>query len=403
MIHLAAGKSRKRKEIERAFSFNDLNQDILERVLSWLPASSFLRLRTVCKRWNSIGKSRTFQVACAHIPSRSPWFLMVDQELEQSIVYDASEGNWKALSPPIRLRDRRKGKSIPVAASGATVCYQTVDGNLEVCNPVTGSCRKLPHLQQATKACPVHAIAMHSTPSSSSSYKVVLVSGEFSSLAFRVFDSAKGLWDNEVKLVHDTKNSLMSCMVGGEVFYFLSKTGDVVATKMQRSPSKQYSSILTVENGEEIVYFISHSGTVVACNLGQKAFYEYPRLLPIYLEYSIDVVECNGEMLVVLLSEFLDTASLRVWRFSKEDVSWQQVATMPPAMAHEFYGKKLDINCCGHGSMILMCFHSNEFSSCVMFQMEADEWVELPKCFVYGCAKEFMSAFSFEPRLEVVV
>ncbi|KAG6508935.1 F-box only protein 13-like isoform X1 [Zingiber officinale] len=403
MIHLAAGKSRKRKEIERAFSFNDLNQDLLERVLSWLPASSFMRLRTVCKRWNSIAKSRTFQAACAHIPSRSPWFLMVDQELDQSIVYDAAEGDWKALNPPIQFLDRRKGKPIPVAASGATVCYQTVDGDLEVCNPVTGSCRKLPHLRQSTKACSVRAIAMHSTPSSSSSYKVVVVSGEFTSLAFRVFDSMRGLWDNEVKLVHETKNSAMSCTVGGEVFYFLSKAGDVVATGMQRSLSKQYSSVLTIENGEEIVYFISPSATVAACNLAQKAFYEYPRLLPIYSEYSIDVVECNGEMLVVLLSEFLDTASLRVWRFSKEDVSWRQVATMPPAMAHEFYGKKLDINCCGHGSMILMCFHSDGFSRCVMFRMEANEWVELPECFVYDCAKEFMSAFSFEPRMEVVV
>ncbi|KAK7310168.1 hypothetical protein RJT34_07497 [Clitoria ternatea] len=33
--------------------------------------------------------------------------------------------------------------------------------------------------------------------------------------------------------------------------------------------------------------------------------------------YSIDVVECNGEMLVVLLSEFLESASLRVWKYDE--------------------------------------------------------------------------------------
>ena len=73
---------------------------------------------------------------------------------------------------------------------------------------------------------------------------------------------------------------------------------------MQRSPSKQFSSVITNKNGQEIVYFLSSSGNVVTCNLTCKCFSEYPRLLPVYNEYSIDVVECNGEMLVVLLSEF---------------------------------------------------------------------------------------------------
>ncbi|WOL09396.1 hypothetical protein Cni_G18149 [Canna indica] len=51
MDHLV-GKSRKRKAKEAPIIpslLDELNQDLVERVLSWLPASSFFRLLSVCK------------------------------------------------------------------------------------------------------------------------------------------------------------------------------------------------------------------------------------------------------------------------------------------------------------------------------------------------------------------
>ncbi|XP_038990260.1 F-box only protein 13-like [Phoenix dactylifera] len=400
-----SGKSKKRKASDDAyfgcgFSLDELNQDLLERVLSWLPPSSFFRLRSVCKRWNSVATSASFQLACSQIPFRDPWFLMVDQDLDRSIVFDPAEANWKILNHPAYLQQRHGCKPIPVASSGGLVCYRTESGDLIVCNPVTGACRQLPPAGQASDNQTLHAITMYSSPKDPASYRIVLVSGEFSGLSFRVFDSATNRWQHELPLVQKSENSSESSMTGDETVYFLSKAGDVVATDMQRSPSKQYSSVLTVENGEEVVYFLSQSGTVVTCNLARKTFSEHPRLLPIFSEYSIDVVECNGEMLVVVLSEFLETASLRVWKF---DRSWRQVAAMPPSMSHEFYGKKVDINCIGSGDMIFICINSGDCSSYVLCNVVADEWKELPKCCVNGKAKEFMSAFSFEPRLEASV
>ncbi|XP_072976876.1 F-box only protein 13 [Typha angustifolia] len=407
-MNLAPERTKKRKAPEEAhessaFFLDDLNQDLLEGVLSWLPASSFFRLRSVCKRWSSIATSASFQLACSKIPFRDPWFLMVDQHLDQSIVFDSSEWNWKSLSHPVYLQQNHGDKPIPVASSGGLICYRTSSGEFIVCNPVTGACRRIPQVGLASESRNLHAIAMYSSPKDPSAYRIVLVLGEFSNLAFRVFDSNKGLWEEEAILAQKAESSSESHMAGDETVYFLSKAGDVVASNMQRSPSKQYSSVLTMENGEEVVYFLSHSGTVVACNLARRTFVEHPRLLPLYFEYSIDVVECDGEMLVVVLSEFLETASLRVWKFSKPDRSWQQVAAMPPAMSHEFYGKKVDINCIGHEDMIFICLNSSDFSSNIMCNVIKNQWVELPKCCVHGKAKEFMSAFSFEPRLEASV
>ncbi|XP_010273815.1 PREDICTED: F-box only protein 13-like [Nelumbo nucifera] len=382
-------------------SFDELNQDLLERVLSWLPTSSFCRLRSVCKRWSSVANSATFQLACSQVPYRDPWFFMVGPHLDQSIIFDTAERKWKNLNNQL-LQQNPSCNFIPVAASGGLICFRTISGDFVVCNPVTGACREIPPVGETTQSQTVHAIAMVSS-SNCSSYKLVLVSGEFPSLSVKVYDSEKNLWQEEIVLSRKTSNSLESEMAGDETLYFLSKAGDVVMTNMQRSPSKQYSSVITVKDGEEIIYFLSSSGTVISCNLAHKCFFEYPRLLPVFFEYSIDVVECRGEMLVVLLSEFLETASLRVWKFCEGDRSWHQLAVMPPSMSHEFYGKKADINCVGSGGQILICVNSGEFSSCYLCDLVRNEWTELPRCFVDGEAKEFMSAFCFEPRMEVYV
>ncbi|KAG6391308.1 hypothetical protein SASPL_149062 [Salvia splendens] len=194
--------SRKRKRDISEFPLNDLNQDLLERVLSWLPTSSFLRLTSVCKRWKSVSHS-SFKLACNQIPSRRSWFLMIQR--------------------------------------------------IQVCDPEM-----------------------------------------------------------------------------------------------------------------------------------RKSFFEYPRLLPAMSKYSIDLVEVEGRMCVVLLSEFLETASLRR-------------AAMQPWMSHGLYGKKADVNCAGGGYGKVL-FHNSRY---VMCDLGENEWEELPECTVEGGRREFVSAFSFEPRIEV--
>ncbi|KAF5187380.1 F-box only protein [Thalictrum thalictroides] len=401
-----SNKTKKRKLPEEdnevfGISLDDLNQDVLERVLSWLPTSSFIRFRSVCKRWKSVEASPSFLLACSEIPTRDPWFFMVDPHLDQSVVFDTAEKSWKCLKYPLLLQENPNCNSIPVAASGGLVCFRNMNGDFVVSNPVTGSCRELPPLGPITHSQTLHAIAMNSH--SKTSYKLVLIFGELPHLTAKIYESVKDCWTEEIVISRKSDETLESDIAGDDTLYFLSKAGDVVTTNMQRSPSKQYSSVITVKEGVEIINFLSSSGTIVACNLVRKCFLEYPRLLPVFLEYSIDVVECRGELLVVVLSEFLETASLRVWRFSEDDRSWTQVAAMPPSMSHECYSKKADINCVGSGDQILICINSGEFCSYVLFDLVANRWTELPKYYLNGKPKEFMSAFSFEPRIEACV
>lgn len=401
---------RKRKSEEEdncifsGFSMDELNEDLLERVLSRLPTSTFFRITSVCKRWKSVAASASFKLACSHIPSRDPWFFMVDPHLSRLVVFDSAERNWKKLNHPPLLQKNSNCNSMPVAASGGLICFRNLSGNFIICNPVTGSCSELPSLDPEIQSLCLHAIVM--TTSSNChrhSYKLVLVFGEFPKLSFKVYNSIIGCWEKDISLDRKVDDSMEFESNDDNAVYFLSRSGNVVSTNMQRSPSKQYSSVITNKDGEEVVYFLSSTGTIVACNLTCKRFSEYPRLLPVFSEYSIDVVECRGKMLVVLLSEIFESASLRVWWYDDDNRCWHQIAAMPPSMSHEWYGKKVDINCVGTGDQILICLNSSELFSYIVCDLEANEWVELPKCCINGEAIEFMSALSFEPRIEALV
>lgn len=405
------GQSLKRKSPENgnhvllnSFSLDDLNEDLFERILSWLPTSTFFSLTSVCKRWKSVAASASFKLACSHIPSREPWFFMVAPNLNQSIIFDSAKSTWRRLNHPPLLQEDSNQSCIPVAASGGLICYRKLSGNFIVCNPLTGSCSELPPLHFAPQHQPLNAIVMSTTSKDQLSYKIVLVFGEPPDLLFKVYNSSSGCWEDETALRRKVDdNSVEYDSSDDNVAYFLSKAGIVVATNMQRSPSKQYSSVVTNKDGEEIVYFLSSSGRVVACNLACKCFFEYPRLLPFFSEYSIDVVECNGEMLVVLLSEFLETASLRVWKYDVANRGWYQIAAMPAAMSHEWNGKKADINCVGAGNQIFICLNSTKLCTYILCDLVTHKWIELPNCCTNGQVIDFMSAFSFEPRIEASV
>lgn len=395
----AVSASKKRK-CEPSAGLGELHEDMLERVLARLPPASFFRLRGVCCRWREAAASPTFLAACSRVPARDPWFLMLcDQQERQppwpAVAFDVAEGTWALC--------RGAPGPVPVAASGGLVLYRAPDtGALTVANPLTGASRALPPPPATVGA--LHAVAMYGSP-----YHVVLILGELPDLSMAVFDSSKNAWKDAVALSRKPDASSPDAPApesddDDDTVYFLNKSGDVVATNMQRSASRQYSSVVTCRDGETeaVAYFLSHSGAVVACDLARRVFAELPRILPLYFEYSIDIVACGGRAYVVVLSEYLDTASLRVWEFA--DGAWRQVAAMPPAMSHALYGKKADVNCVGHGDRIMVCVSSGEANGCFMCDVRTNRWEELPP---YaggdGKATDFVAAVSFEPRMEVAV
>lgn len=109
---------------------------------------------------------------------------------------------------------------------------------------------------------------------------------------------------------------------------------------------------------------------------------------------------------MILLSEFYESSSLRIWKLDNQN--WIQVGMLPPALSHELYGRRGDINCVGggDGNKILVCFNANPpevYYRYFAYDLVAQEWSELPRCFNGGEAVDFVSALSFQPRIEATV
>lgn len=324
---------------------------------------------------------------------------------------------------------------MPVAAAGGLLLYRAPDtGALTVANPLTGASRSLPPPPLAPPGARLHAVAMYGE----SPYHVVLILGELpDTLSMAKFDSSTNAWEDIAPLSRTKPDSSLPADadagdededdedgVGGDGnVYFLSKTGDIMASTVQRSASRQHYAAVTLNGSrggdpEPVAHFLTDSGAVVACDISRRVFAELPRVLPASFEYSLDVVACGGgggaRALVVVLSELMETASLRVWEFVGGDGEWRQVAAMPPAMSHAFYGKKADVNCVGHGGRVMVCVSSSsvgggvgegESSGCFVCDLGSNRWEELPRCGAgaEGEVADFVAAFSFEPRMEAAV
>lgn len=410
-----SNSKQKRRKINASFSCEDpmiidniscgeLHEDLLARVLVRLPVSSLFSFRSVCKGWNSMIYSPSFLNACSEVPFRCPWFYMVDSKFDQGIVYDTEVNKWHHINLPSCLSKNVKCK--PVASAGALICFESSLGNFIVCNPLTGQCCRLPHLKITQT---IHAITM---VASKNSYKVILIYGDWPTFVMKVYDSSKHYWSQPSISSNIKERRYGKCYLKQNIgsddgtVYFLNKGGNVVASDVRRSPSKEYSSILTSGyGGEEIVYFLNRGGKVVACNTHKGLWYEYPPLLPSPLEYSLDIVNCGGRMFVVVLLEFLESAHVRIWEFNETQSEWVQVLAMPPSMSQQYYGKKADINCIGYDNLIMICVSSGQFNSQVLCNILENSWLELPPCYLPGSQKveKFVSAFPFEPKLEASV
>lgn len=88
---------------------------------------------------------------------------------------------------------------------------------------------------------------------------------------------------------------------------------------IHRNPTKSLSGVITVyRNGHQVIHFLNLNGRVVAFNIHDGTMCMYPHILPPQVEYSVDLVECGGRVLLVVLVEMMESASLQVWEFDWE-------------------------------------------------------------------------------------
>lgn len=172
-------------------------EDLVDRVLAWLPLPSIFRLRAVCRAWNTMTHSQPFVDLCARTPSsKDAWILIfADRGYRVVSAYIPNENKWHNIPLsflPFDISDVTVAGGLLVfrlheANGGSSVC---------VCNPVTSSWRKLPPMLGGWRDGLLGLVV----DKQSCSYKIIVrsnlapVYSHGAVLRTEVYDSATNLW-----------------------------------------------------------------------------------------------------------------------------------------------------------------------------------------------------------------
>lgn len=130
--------------------WGNLPVHILESILAWLPVSTLLKLRCVCKRFNNILHSPTLKATLRRINPRSvPAWYLFRGEGRQCAAFNPEADSWCNLPLQSFLPSSATGNQV-VAAAGGLLCVRQGE-RMIVCNPLSKSWRELPPRQNTWK------------------------------------------------------------------------------------------------------------------------------------------------------------------------------------------------------------------------------------------------------------
>ncbi|KAL2468770.1 F-box/kelch-repeat protein [Forsythia ovata] len=118
-----------------------LPDDLLERILAYLPIASILRAGCVCKRWHEIVSSERFLWNFTCVLSQKPWYFMFTSSDEPvGYAYDPMLRKWYSIDLPCI-----ETSNWCIASSCGLVCFMDNDRRSEVyvCNLITKRCKAL--------------------------------------------------------------------------------------------------------------------------------------------------------------------------------------------------------------------------------------------------------------------
>ncbi|XLR52865.1 hypothetical protein S83_003537 [Arachis hypogaea] len=129
------------KEVAAVSVDSILLDELVERILAYLPVASIFRAGSVCKRWYEIVTSGRFLWNLSHVLPQKPWYFMFTNSDEPTgYAYDPILRKWYNIELPCI-----DNSNWFIASSHGLVCFMDNGSRSELCmcNPITKRCRKL--------------------------------------------------------------------------------------------------------------------------------------------------------------------------------------------------------------------------------------------------------------------
>lgn len=173
--------------------WGSLPEELLDRVLAWLPLHSLFRARTVCKRWTSIVFNEDFIELRAELSNvgllrQGSYYLMFPcygENLDYGAYYPAF-GRWQSL-PSLSFLPKHV-KTIRQGAGGLLLLLDNHRLVFHVCNPLTGKWREIPRVAHTAKEFQTASAMV--VADDTKSYKIIAAG----SRRTQVYNSVTNLW-----------------------------------------------------------------------------------------------------------------------------------------------------------------------------------------------------------------
>ncbi|KAG6666997.1 hypothetical protein I3843_01G066200 [Carya illinoinensis] len=359
-----------------------LPNDLLERILAYLPIASICRAGCVCKRWNEIVSSNRFLWNFSHVPSQKPWYFMFTGSGEPNgYAYDPILRKWYGIElPHIRAPDWF------IASSCGLVGFMDNDSRSElyICNPITKRHKKLEE-PPGWKFSDYSALAI-SVNRISHGYLITVVKskqvpGNFFQwdISIHIYDSETILWTTSLTEVLTGWRGGDESVICNDVLYFL------IYSTGSGAPANRHGLVAYNLSSR------SSHGLLDRCFIPVPCALTCGRLMNL-----------KGKLAMVGGIGRHDRADIikgiGIWVLNGRE--WQEIARMP----HKFFqgfGEFDDVFASG-GTDDLIYIQSYGAPVLLIFDMNQKQWKWSQKCPV---TKRFplqlFSGFCFEPRLGI--
>ncbi|XXG57353.1 hypothetical protein AAC387_Pa03g4528 [Persea americana] len=348
-----------------------LPEDLMAKVVSFLPISMILRSALICKSWNSIISSPLFLKLNSEIPpnSRHPWFLIfLRKSSDYCLAYDPSLNRWIDLPFPFVTSPFR-----PIAAGDGLVCLisNTPSGlSASVCNPVSKFQYKIP------------------TPTSLLRY-FFLVSGLF-------LDKNSGFFRLVLVGSERMSNGSDQFVLRAEIYYSEMELWFLAISFPVTCPVSPYRAI---SNGVLYCLLGNFPMSIVALDVESRVWF----MLKAQLPPSLTVVRLmdHNDKLVMIGGVGVKgiTEEIGIWQLDDSGREWKMIRWIGNEICNLFLRSLTrKFSCIGHGDLIYFTCKRCPFVVMYVISRSCVKFLDLsPR--LLDPHYDVTGEFCFEPRL----
>ncbi|XP_044501025.1 F-box/kelch-repeat protein At3g61590-like [Mangifera indica] len=359
-----------------------LPDDLLERIIAYLPIASIFRAGCVCKRWHEIISSKRFLWNFSHVISQKPWYFMFTSSDEPiGYAFDPVLRKWYGIELPCI-----ETSNCFIASSCGLVCFMDNDSRskLYVCNPITKDCKTLeepPGLKFSDYSALALSVNRVSHGYTISIVKSKQVPGNFFQwdLSIYIYDSAKMMWVTScTEVLTGWRGGDESVICDGVLYFLIYSTGG-------GTPENRHGLIMYKLSSRSSHGLLIRSFIPVPCPLTCGRLMNLKEKLVmvggIGKQDRTDIIKGIG-----------------IWILNGKE--WQEVARMPQKYFQGF--GEFDDVFASSGTDDLIYIQSYGAPALLVYDMNHKHWRWSQKCPV---TKRFplqlFTGFCFEPRLEI--